>query len=348
MNVTRSLTSDQYLVTHSVGPNQHGIRLDSFLKERYTKRSREQVKRAIDSGAVTIKREQGPHLSVGRTKPSFNLVPGDEVLVLTERRPEPEVSFDYQILYQDQYLFVINKPANLPVHPAGRYFFNTLLVHLKTNGHQDPLRLERDYFLAHRIDKETSGVLVLAKDKESCANITQQFAERTTQKRYLAIVRGICPAQFTVDAALKRATNSLIEIKMALVPEGNGGLPAMTEFRRLKCFEDSRFTPGPEKYSLVECFPKTGRQHQIRIHLESVGHPIVGDKLYGLPETEAVRYYERQHLSPEAEARLILKRHALHASSIQFAHPETDKRMVFTAPLPDELEKFLGGMREIG
>jgi 23S rRNA pseudouridine1911/1915/1917 synthase len=332
MNVTHSLTAEQYLVTHSVGPNQHGIRLDAFLKERYRKRSREQLKRAIDEGVVTIKRDQSPHLKLGRTKPSYQLVPGDEVLVLTERKPEPEVSFDYQILFEDESLFVINKPAQLPVHPAGRYFFNTLLVHLKTQGHQNPLKIEREFYLAHRIDKETSGVLILTKTKEVCAHITRQFAERTTQKRYLAIVRGACPEQFDVPLAMGKAPRSLIELKMATLPESEGGLPSFTAFKRLQ-------TNG--SFSLVECYPKTGRQHQIRVHLDAVGHPIVGDKLYGLPEREALRFYERQHLTPEAEAQLLLPRHALHAASIRFTHPISGKRMEFSAALPDDLQNFI-------
>jgi 23S rRNA pseudouridine1911/1915/1917 synthase len=332
MNVTRQLTTEQYLVTHSVGPNQHGIRLDAFLKERYRKRSREQLKRAIDAGVVSIKRDQSPHLMLGRTKPSFNLVPGDEVLVLTERKPEPQVNFDYQILFEDEGLFVINKPANLPVHPAGRYFFNTLLVHLKTQGHQNPLQTERDFFLAHRIDKETSGVLILAKEKEVCAHLTRQFALRTTQKRYLAIVKGICPERFEVNLGIRRALHSLIELKMETASEREGGQASFTEFRRVAVYGN---------YSLVECFPKTGRQHQIRVHLDAVGHPIVGDKLYGLPEAEALRFYERQHLTPEAEARLILPRHALHAASIRFTHPRTEKKLEFSAPLPPDLQAFL-------
>src|SRR6185437_4079646 len=100
MNLTRTLTADQYLVTHSVGPSQNGIRLDAFLKERYHRRSREQLKKAIGSGVITIKRTQGPHLTVGGLKPSYQLIPGDEVLVLTERKPEPEVNFDYKILFE--------------------------------------------------------------------------------------------------------------------------------------------------------------------------------------------------------------------------------------------------------
>lgn len=332
MNVTHTLTSNQYLVTYSVGPNQNGIRLDAFLKERYRKRSREQVKRAIDSGAVTVQRNQGPHVKAGKLKPSYQLITGDEVLVLTEKKPEPEVRFDYEILFEDETLFVINKPPQLPVHPAGRYFFNTLLIHLKTRGHQTPLKAEKTYYLVHRIDKETSGILVLTKNKNVCTHITTQFATRQTKKRYLAITHGIAPKEFTIDLPIKRNTHSLIELKMITASESEGGLPAFTSFKRLEVFGN---------YSLIECFPKTGRQHQIRVHLDAAGFPIVGDKLYGIPEKEALRFYERKSLSPEAEAKLLLPRHALHAAGLEFIHPITGKKMEFTTSLPQDLQRFL-------
>jgi 23S rRNA pseudouridine1911/1915/1917 synthase len=315
-----------------VGPNQQGIRLDAFLKERYRKRSREALKRAIDSGAISLKRSQGPHLTVGKLKPSSQLIPGDEVLVLSERKPEPPVSFDYRVIFEDDVLFVIEKPANLPVHPAGRYFFNTLLVHLKTEGHRNPLRAEREYFLVHRIDKETSGILVLAKDRDVCTHLTRQFAERRTEKRYLAVVRGVPPETFEVDLALRRARNSLVELKMEPAPESDGGQTAFTRFRRLEVAGD---------FALVECHPKTGRQHQIRVHLDAAGHPIVGDKLYGMDEAEALRFYERSRLTPEAEARLLLPRHALHSAGLSFKHPLTGKRLEFRSELPPDLRVFL-------
>lgn len=349
MRRTQSFTSEKhYLVTHHVDRNQTGIRLDSFLKDRYRKRSREAIKRAIDSGAITIQRSQGPHLQIGRLKASSQLIAGDEVLVLTQRREEPPVDFNYRILYEDDVLFVIHKPANLPVHPAGRYFFNTLLIHLKTQGHQTPLRAEREYFLAHRIDKETSGILVLAKSKEVCMDLAEQFRERRTEKRYLAIVRGR-PArdEFEVELAMKRATHSLIELKMMLAPESQGGQSALTRFRRLETFSNR-----DGEFSLIECFPKTGRQHQIRVHLEAAGHPIVGDKLYGMPEAEALRFYERRHLTPEAQARIILPRHALHAAGIRFRHPVTGKPIEFESELPEDLVRFMRnehpGWEELG
>lgn len=333
MKSENTLTADSYLVTHHV--TEAGLRLDQFLKDRYRKRSREQIKRAIESGAITLQREQGPHLRAGRLKPSSLLIPGDEVLVLSERRPEPAVSFEYDVLYEDDALFVINKPANLPVHPAGRYFFNTLLVHLRTRGHQDPLKAEREYFLVHRIDKETSGVLVLAKDRAVCTHLTRQFAERSTEKKYLAIVHGVpVREEFTVDLAMKRAgADSIIELKMKIAPESEGGQPALTRFRRLETYAG--------RYALMECLPRTGRQHQIRLHLESAGHPIVGDKLYGRDESQALRFYERRQISPEAEAELILPRHALHAASLKFEHPLTGIRMEFEAPLPNDLRAFM-------
>jgi len=334
-------STEHYVVYHEVGPNQVGIRLDTFLKERYRKRSRESLKNAIEEGAIRVERNGGPHLKLGRLKPASQLIAGDRVLVDSERKPEPEVDFNYSVIFEDDVLFVIMKPANLPVHPAGRYFFNTLLVHLKTEGLRTPLNAEREYFLVHRIDKETSGILVLTKDREVCTHLTRQFAERKTRKGYLAVVRGI-PAQkeFSVNAPLRRAVNSRVELKMECAPrdlpedapEHLKGQSAQTSFRVIETAGD---------FALVECFPRTGRQHQIRVHLESVGHPIVGDKLYGMDEEEATRFFERKFLSPEAEAKLLLPRHALHSCMLGFIHPITGKDVTFESPLPKDLRDFL-------
>ena len=336
MNISHELSENTYLVTHDVGPKQNGIRLDAFLKERYKSRTRETLQKAIGAGVVTVERNQGRHMTVGRLKPSTQLVPGDQVLVKTERKPEPDVDFNYKILFEDETLFIIYKPGNLPVHPAGRFFFNTLLTHLKTEGFKNPLKADREYFLVHRIDRETSGVLVLSKDREVCAHLTKQFAQRKTKKRYLAIVYGQPPESFTVDQAMKRKENSLISLKMACYPESEGGYPASTRFQVLERAGD---------FALVECFPETGRQHQIRVHLEYAGHPIVGDKLYGMPDSESLRWYDRTLLTPEAEARLQHYRHALHATGIEFQHPITGQMVKFDSPLPDDLVALLDRAR---
>ncbi len=336
MNFERDLTENHYLVSHTVGPNQGGLRLDTFLKSRYRKRTRGQIQRSILEGIITVDRMGKTYAAVGKLKASSPLLEGDKVLVLSERKPEPEVDFNYRVLFEDEVLFVIDKPSNLPVHPAGRYFFNTLLTHLRTSGHTRPLDADHDYYLAHRLDKETSGVMVLTKTAESCTSLTRQFAERRTTKRYLAIAHG-SPAQeeFKVDAPLRRTRSSPITVQMEVAPdcsEAEGGQEALTEFKVLK---------RAGKFSLMECRPKTGRQHQIRIHLEHAGHPIVGDKLYGMPVAEALNYYERKHLSAEAHARLLLPRHALHATWLRFFHPVTGVPMEFESPLPADLAEFL-------
>ena len=334
--VQKELTSQYFSVKYTVGPNQTGIRLDHFLVEHYRRRSRESLKKAIDSGAITVNRTQSPHLHIGKLKASTQLVFGDEVLVKSEKQEEPAVNFDYKILYEDDVLFVIDKPPNLPVHPSGRFFFNTLLTHLKTKGHSNPLNANEMYFLAHRIDKETSGVLVLTKDSESCAHIVEQFASRKTVKTYQAIVNGITPLHFECSDAMARSKKSRIALKMECMSEIDGGLTAQTQFKRLEVFKKPNGL-----FSLIECYPKTGRQHQIRVHLERLGFPIVGDKLYGRDEEFALLFYERERLTPEAEARLLIPRHALHAASLTFEHPKTGERLTFHSPLPQDLKQFL-------
>jgi 23S rRNA pseudouridine1911/1915/1917 synthase len=325
-------SEDEYLVTHAVGPGEDGMRLDRFLRMKYRKRSRSMIQDAIDRGVVQVTRKQGPHVSFGKMKASAQLLNGDEVLVVSERKPEPPVDFNYRIIFEDDDLFVIDKPGNLPVHPAGRYFFNTLLVHLRTQGHKDPLKAEREYFLVHRIDRETSGILVLTKTREAAAVLTKQFADRLTEKHYLAVVRGTTPEEFEVAAAMRRSKTSRVELKMEVcADDAEDALSALTRFRRIA-------TAGG--FSLVECFPKTGRQHQIRVHLDHLGHPIVGDKLYGMTEADAYRYFESKFLSPEAQARLLLPRHALHAAGIRFRHPITGLWLEYTSPLPSDLQGF--------
>lgn len=339
-NVTRDLTANTYTVRYAVGEGQEGIRLDHFLKEHYRKRSRESLKRAIDSGAIRIARNRGKHVTPEKLKASSQLIHGDEVLVTSERRGEPPVNFDYTVLYEDDALFVVDKPPNLPVHPSGRFFFHTLLIHLKTQFRAaaltKPLESDELFYLAHRIDKETSGILVLTKDAESCANVVAQFAERKTEKTYLAIVKGVAPEEFECDEPMNRAKGSKIALKMACLPEEEGGQAASTKFRRIDV------ACG---YSLLECSPKTGRQHQIRVHAERMGFPLVGDKLYGVDEDFALLFYERERLTPEAEARLLLPRHALHATRLKITHPTTGKPMEFHSPLRSDLREFFEAHR---
>lgn len=268
----------------------NGMRLDRFLMDRYRRRSREQLKRAIEIGAITVVRE-GAHQPAGRMKASFTLQDNDIVRVLSRRRPEPPVDFDYQILFEDDDILVVNKPANLPVHPAGKFFFHTLLIHLKTRGFQNSLESERTLFLVHRIDKETSGVLLLAKSKEACHHLTDQFKYRKTDKYYLAIAKGEpkVPA-FDVDQPIGKVQGSRVGLKMFPITEEEGGQMALTHFEKV----ETRI--GPQgTFTLMACFPRTGRQHQIRVHAEFAGIPLVGDKIYGLSDDEVIALLDRHH-----------------------------------------------------
>ncbi len=299
--MTKRISGSEYKVTHSVGSNQAGIRLDRFLMDRYTRRSREKIKRVIDSGAVTVIRASARHLSLGKIKASFSLQPGDIVQVVSIRKPEPEVNFQYKVLYEDAEILVIDKPPNLPVHPAGRFFFHTLLIHLKTEGFKIDLKSERNFFLVHRIDKETSGVLLLAKTKDACNALTSQFRNRETQKYYLSIVRG-APSEsaFRITDPIGKPPRGRVGIRMVPLPLVQGGLESETLF---ECLETRTGPTGT--FTLMACFPRTGRQHQIRVHAEIAGHPLVGDKVYGLSDDEVLawldgtREHERSLVSPE-------------------------------------------------
>jgi 23S rRNA pseudouridine1911/1915/1917 synthase len=356
-NIQTELTENHYLVRYRVGPNQTGMRLDQFLKEHYRRRSRESIKRAIDTNAITIERKQSAHLSVGKLKSSTQVIEGDFVLVMSEKKAEPPVNFNYRVIYEDETLFVVDKPPNLPVHPSGRFFFHTLLIHLKTKYLRDAnqtlppgtprtdiLDNEEYFFLAHRIDKETSGILVLTKNSESCAHIVDQFAKRKTEKKYLAIAKGKpTESEFTIDLAMNRSPSSKILLKMECMSEEGGGLPSSTHFKVI----ETRGRAETGYFTLIECTPKTGRQHQIRVHLEAAGFPIVGDKLYGVDEEFALLFYERERLTPEAEARLLHPRHALHSNELKFTHPITGERLHFTSPLREDLQEFFDSLPRI-
>jgi 23S rRNA pseudouridine1911/1915/1917 synthase len=315
-----------YSVTYEVSEGHHGTRLDSFLKEKYRKRSREKLKEAIESGSIEVIRNQGNHVALGKLKASSTLILGDQVKVISRRTPEPEVNMDYSVIHEDEHLLIIDKPANLPVHPAGKYFYNSLLTDLRMKN--------MNYYLVHRIDKETSGILVMSKTEIACAPLVEQFSSRTIKKTYLAIVKGTIQDRLVINAAMGRDLNSYLGLKMTTLESGQ---EAITEIEPVSQHKNKH-----GEFTLVKCFPKTGRQHQIRVHLASIGHPIVGDKLYGLPESEALKFYERQFVSPEAQAKLLLPRHALHAHQITLDHPMTHKPLSFESKLPKQLSDFLG------
>lgn len=331
-------TADSYLVTWTVEPGEAGQRLDLFLKEKYRRLSREYLQRAIKEGKVTVNHK--------KAKPSQVLKVRDKVFVLSTRGEEPPVNFNYRVLYEDEAILVVDKPGNLPVHPTGRYFFHTLLTQLRVeNGNE--VNQKKEFYLVHRIDRETSGVLVIGKTAAAAADLVKQWEKRETNKEYLAIVRGVIEKDaFEVDAPLGKDPRSEIRLKMNVVEMGQDGeplyLPKSEMLPARTAFEVVERLP---RYTVVRCKPHTGRQHQIRVHLWHVGHPLAGDKLYGQPEEFFLRTM-KEIVPVEVEAGLELHRHALHASRLGFRHPTTKEHMVFSSGFPPELDEFLEKVRK--
>lgn len=250
---------------------------------------------------------------------------GETIFIIRPPFEEPLAPMEFGVVYEDELILAIDKPAGLPVHPSASYHRNTLTQLLKERyGSPTPQ-------IAHRLDKDTSGVLVCGKTPESERAIKRAFEDRRVDKTYQAIVRGeIEQESGRIEAAMARPREGL-HLLMEVRSIDDGGLPAITDYKVLG---------RRDGLSLVELYPVSGRQHQLRVHLAHIGHPIVGDKLYG-PEGHGV-FFEviEQGMTPALLARLGLERQALHASALTIPHPERDERVTMRANLPDDMVKL--------
>ena len=307
--------------THLVPDTVGEERLDRYLSSRFNYRTRTQWVQIIKSGRVQV--------NGSVVRPSQPLRPGFRIDYEPEPIAEPSVSFEIGLLHEDSSLLAVDKPGDLPVHPSGRYFRNTLLSHLLEERGQT---LDRPGLrVVHRLDRETSGVIVFGKTREVAGALGQQFETRTAKKRYLLVVHGAPnEEEFEVDGALGPRRNSRIRKAVGVVPEGEGR-PARTEFQVLA---------RGEHHSLLLARPLTGRLHQIRVHVQHAGFPIVGDKMYGLDEGIFLRFISGEELGPEDTARLVHPRQALHAYTLSLTHPATGAAFELRAPLPADLQEL--------
>ncbi len=232
-----------------------------------------------------------------------------------KKAPEPKVNKNLAVVYEDEYLMVMNKPAPLPMHPCGSYFFHTLTSLLQ----------KKDFFTLNRIDSETSGLVFLAK-KNHIKSFTEAFLQ--SNKYYLVLVYGAFPASLKVDLPLGRLTTSLVHKKRGPTKDGKKSL---TFFRKIV---------AKNNYSLVLAHPLTGRTHQIRAHLLEKKFPVVGDKIYGKNENYFIEFLEK-NLTRELVEKLEIPRHFLHSYKNIFYHPILKKKIIFQAKLPDDLANFL-------
>lgn len=312
-----------------------GFRLDRFLATRIVRLSRTRVQQIVAAGRVR-RADTGEVL----LRPGQRMHAGEALVIERPAPREPSVVMDYRELHRDAELLVLDKPAGLPVHPSARYHRHTLTALMR-----ERLGSGHGWEMAHRLDRETSGVLIFGRHGGSATALKRAFFARAVEKRYWALVTGCIEGHVRIDMPLGPARDSAIRIKMGPREVEDGGLTAVTEVVPL-----ARGTFRGAPITLVECRPETGRQHQIRVHLTQIGHPLLGDKLYGLPEAKFLAIVEReaegQALPParalaELEAELGLARHALHAASLAFPHPADGRPVRFTAPWPADLAAIM-------
>ena len=283
-------------------------RLDLFLARKFPKDfSRTRLKEMITAGLVLVNGKS--------VKPHYVVKEGDSVtLEIVERETMDTRGEDIplDILYEDQDILVVNKAAGMVVHPAYGNFEHTLvnaLIH-HTREQLSSLGGTVRPGIVHRLDKDTSGVLVVAKNDFSHRSLAKQFKSHSLVKIYWAVVKGVVQHdELKCEEAVGRAFLN----RKKVVVKPSGGKEALTFFRVLERLKDATF---------IEARPQTGRTHQIRVHLASLGHPIVGDSLYGGG-------------SP------LIKRHSLHAASLEITHPRTEKRMIFKSDLPEDMQQLL-------
>jgi 23S rRNA pseudouridine1911/1915/1917 synthase len=303
-------------IPFTVEPNYVGWRLDRYLQQKIKRASRAQVQRFIREALVADR----------PLKPSTRVMPGLRFALLREEldeQPAPEIP----VVFADAQVIVVDKPAGTAVHPTARDLKRTVTFALREAGHGkcDP---------AHRLDRDTSGLLACGRDRDSARRLKLDFAERRVVKDYLAVVEGWPrEAKFTVDAPLKLGGGK-VGVKMHVHAEG---LPAQTQVEVL----ERRALDDGAPIALVRARPLTGRQHQIRVHLAHAGHALVGDKLYGPDERYFLALAEKREMPADAPARLRLPRHALHAERLQLPHPGGARTLDLRAPLPADLRAFL-------
>jgi len=317
---------DPIFIPLVVDTGRDGFRLDRFLASRIARLSRTRVQQIVAAGRVR-RADTGEVI----WRPAQRLRAGEALVVERPAPREPPVVLDYAEVHRDAELLVLDKPAGLPVHPSARYHRHTLTAVMR-----ERLGVGHGWEMAHRLDRETSGVMVFGRHGGSASALKRAFFARAIEKRYWALCHGCIEGHVRIDMPLGPAAGSAVRIKIGPRPAEEGGLRAVTEVQALAWGE---FRGQP--ITLVEARPETGRQHQIRVHLAEVGHPLLGDKLYGLDEARFLAIVEGGRPLAELEAQLGMSRHALHAVSLELDHPGDGRRVRFVAPWPAELAAIM-------
>lgn len=316
-----------------VDPGQSQLRIDKYLSNRIDNASRSRIQAAADAGNILVNSES--------VKSNYKVKPGDEISIVMDY-PKRELKIipeemPLDIVYEDDYLLVLNKQPGLVVHPGHGNYSGTLVNGLAWYFRDLPLFNSSDPRpgLVHRIDKNTSGLLVIAKTEHAKNNLSQQFFEKTTKRKYVALVWGrLKETEGTIVGNIGRSQKD--RQVFTVYENGEHGKDAVTHY---KLIEELGYV------SMVECRLETGRTHQIRVHMKYIGHPLFNDDTYGgdkiLWGTTFSKYKQFVH-----NCFKILPRQALHAKTLGFKHPVTGKEMMFDSELPDDMSEAINKWRD--
>ena len=307
-----------------VDSGQEPLRIDKYMLEKLQHSSRNRIQRAADAGFV--------HVNDRPVKRNYRVRPGDVVTLMLDR-PRHDTSIEAEdipldVVYEDSQLMVVNKPAGLVVHPGVGNFTGTLVNalawHLRDVEGYDPN--DPEVGLVHRIDKDTSGLLVVAKTPDAKTKLGLQFFNKTTHRSYNALVWGnVKDDEGRIEGNIGRDPKD--RLRMAVfAPDSGIGKPAVTHYRVIERFG---------YVTLIECILETGRTHQIRAHMRSIGHPLFADERYGGMEIlRGERAFVQNCFS-------LCPRQALHARTLGFVHPTTGKQMDFTSEWPEDMRQLI-------
>lgn len=304
------------IISSLVPSHYNNLSIIDYLSTRFTYLTRSQWHLRINEKKIRCNRSVIDKTATVRT--------GDIISYDMPEFTEPPADLNYTIIYEDDWILGINKPSNLLVHHKGKSFKSNLIYQLR----YEHKPVYKNAGVVNRLDRETSGVVIVAKDKEPLIAMNKLFAGRKIEKEYLAIVSGIPkPAKGIIKDPIGRVENSKVSYRYGI--GGRNQKSATTRYEIVSEINDT--------FAFVRLFPETGRTHQLRVHMQAIGHTIVGDKLYGLTDDEFISWRE----NPESVSKKVnFSRLALHCRSISFVHPYTDKICKITANLSQDLEDF--------
>jgi 23S rRNA pseudouridine1911/1915/1917 synthase len=328
--ISKKFTSDKYEVVFSVEPEEDGMRLDQYCQTFLASFSRQQIKKKIERGEVKIFKRPYPH------KPSVKVYEGEHIMIFTPKGDledeywngeKLKLQLDPEILYETDDIVAISKPAYMTTHPTGKHLFNCATVYLET-------KYNKTVHSIHRLDRETSGVLLLGRNPKSAQVMTSLFENDEVSKCYFYMAHKNHPPHFPFVAKERMGAEDdfIPRLYVHCYEEtSDQGKHAQTTFDKI--FEN-------DDYILGLAFPKTGRQHQIRTHAAHHGFPLIGDKLYNGDPAVFMRFKDGE-ATKEDHDKMQISRHALHSTALLINWPSKEKPTLFRAPIPQDFIEWI-------